>query len=45
MLWPPRVALSGRTKSPDLMGMIITLGRDETVARLEKGKQGLLDLA
>ena len=41
MLWPPRVALSGRTKSPDLMGMIITLGRAETLARLEKGKQSL----
>jgi glutamyl-tRNA synthetase len=45
MLWPPRVALSGRTKSPDLMGMIITLGRTETIARLEKGKQNLADLA
>ena len=45
MFWPPRVALSGRTKSPDLMGMIITLGREETNKRLELARQNLLALA
>lgn len=45
MFWPPRVALSGRTKSPDLMGMIITLGREETYARLEQARQKLLNPA
>jgi glutamyl-tRNA synthetase len=43
MFWPPRVALSGRTKSPDLMAMIIALGRDETVQRLELARQSLLN--
>ena len=45
MFWPPRVALSGRTKSPDLMGMIITLGREETITRLELARQSLLNVA
>lgn len=41
MFWPPRVALSGRTKSPDLMGMMITLGKAETIKRLEFAIQKL----
>jgi glutamyl-tRNA synthetase len=45
MFWPPRVALSGRTKSPDLMGMIIVLGREETIRRLEQARQSLISLA
>ncbi len=42
LFWPPRVALSGRTKSPDLMGMMIVLGRAETIKRLELARQKLL---
>ncbi|HEX2911138.1 MAG TPA: glutamate--tRNA ligase [Chloroflexia bacterium] len=45
MFWPPRVALSGRTKSPDLMGMIMVLGREESVNRLELARQKLAELA
>jgi glutamyl-tRNA synthetase len=41
MFWAPRVALSGRTKSPDLMGMMIVLGRAETIKRLELAHQKL----
>lgn len=43
MFWPPRVALSGRTKSPDLMGMMVTLGKAETIKRLELARQKLLN--
>ena len=41
LFWPPRVALSGRTKSPDLMGMMIVLGREETLKRLRRAHQKL----
>ncbi len=41
LFWPPRVALSGRTKSPDLMGMMIALGREETIKRLQHARQML----
>lgn len=44
MFWPPRVALSGRTKSPDLMGMIVTLGREETRHRLQLARHKLAEL-
>jgi glutamyl-tRNA synthetase len=42
VLWPPRVALSGKTKSPGCPEMMITLGRDETIHRLEVARQRLL---
>jgi glutamyl-tRNA synthetase len=41
MFWPSRVAISGRTRSPDLMGMMIVLGKAETVKRLELARQKL----
>lgn len=43
MLWPPRVALSGRTKSPDLLGMVITLGREESIKRLLHARHKLTE--
>ena len=42
LFWPPRVAISGRTKSPDLMGMMIVLGQAETINRLELARQKLV---
>jgi glutamyl-tRNA synthetase len=33
IMWPPRVALSGKTKSPGCPEMMILLGRDETIKR------------
>lgn len=35
VLWPVRMALSGRDKSPDPFTLIAILGRDESVARLD----------
>lgn len=35
-LWPLRYALSGREKSPDPFTLIIILGKDETISRIEK---------
>ena len=36
---PARVALTGRTASPGLFEVIEVLGREEALARLEKGKK------
>ena len=36
VLWPTRVALSGREKSPDPFTLISILGKKECVARLSK---------
>lgn len=35
VLWPTRVALSGREKSPDPFTLIAQLGRDESIARIK----------
>lgn len=35
VLWPTRVALSGKEKSPDPFTLMAQLGRDESVARME----------
>ncbi len=35
VLWPLRVALSGREKSPDPFTLVSTLGKEETVKRVE----------
>jgi len=41
VLWPPRVALSGKTKSPGCPEMIKLLGRAETIHRLRVAQQKL----
>ena len=35
VLWPLRVALSGRERSPDPFTLASILGKDETVARID----------
>lgn len=37
VLWPMRVALSGREKSPDPFELAVLLGKEKTLARLSKG--------
>ncbi len=41
VLWPLRVALSGREKSPDPFSLIYILGKDETVSRINNAIQKL----
>lgn len=36
VLWPLRVSLSGKEKSPDPFTLLYTLGRDESVSRIAK---------
>ncbi len=36
LLWPLRVALSGRAQSPDPFTLAMTLGKEETVSRITK---------
>ncbi len=36
VLWPTRVALSGKEKSPDPFTLIAQLGRDEAIARIDE---------
>lgn len=36
VLWPLRVALSGRDKSPDPFELASIMGKDETIARIQK---------
>lgn len=36
VLWPTRVALSGREKSPDPFTLISLLGKEESISRLQK---------
>ncbi len=35
LLWPLRVALSGRKQSPDPFTLALTLGKDETISRIK----------
>jgi hypothetical protein len=35
-LWPLRVSLSGKDKSPDPFTLIYILGKDESIRRIEK---------
>ena len=35
VLWPLRVALSGKKQSPDPFSIAITLGKEETIARIK----------
>jgi len=37
---PLRAALAGRSVSPSVFDMMLVLGRDETIARLEEAGQG-----
>ncbi len=41
VLWPMRVALSGKEKSPDPFTVASLLGREETIKRLEKALDSL----
>lgn len=41
VLWPVRIALTGKTKGPDILAAILLLGRDETIRRLELAKSKL----
>jgi hypothetical protein len=41
VLWPLRVALSGREKSPDPFILAAILGRDETLERLKNAENML----
>ena len=36
VLWPVRMALSGKDKSPDPFTLIYILGKDESVARIKQ---------
>lgn len=36
VLWPTRVALSGREKSPDPFTLILLLGKEESISRIKK---------
>ena len=42
VLWPPRIALTGKTKGPDIIAAMILLGREETIKRLEIARLKLL---
>ncbi|HZU68897.1 MAG TPA: glutamate--tRNA ligase [Ktedonobacteraceae bacterium] len=42
VLWPPRIALTGKTKGPDIIAAMMLLGREETIRRLELAKQKLI---
>lgn len=41
VLWPLRVALSGRDKSPDPFTLASTLGKDETLSRIKEAQTAL----
>lgn len=41
VLWPTRVALSGKDKSPDPFTLIAQLGRDESMARIQNALEVL----
>lgn len=42
VLWPTRVALSGRERSPDPFTLASFLGKETTIERLKKAKESLL---
>ena len=42
VLWPPRIALTGKTKGPDIIAAMLLLGREETIRRLELAKLKLV---
>ena len=42
VLWPVRMALSGKDKSPDPFTLIYILGKEESIERLEKAVDNLV---
>jgi glutamyl-tRNA synthetase len=42
ILWPVRIALTGKTKGPDILAAVLLLGRDETIRRLGLAKLKLV---
>lgn len=45
VLWPMRYALSGMDRSPDPFELAATLGKEETIERLETAHQKLIQIA
>lgn len=41
VFWPVRVALSGQEKSPSPIELLLALGKDESIKRIETAKDGL----
>jgi len=42
VLWPPRIALTGKTKGPDIIAAMLLLGRNETIKRPQLAKLKLV---